>query len=66
MKTKEAELMVNKLVIDLLRQTLGSGEFFQDFTVGETRKVTKALQKYISRMEGFQKTLHKNLAPKQV
>ena len=61
MKYKEAELTINKLVLDFLAQTQANEDFLKDLNEKDVKKVHKAIEKTTKRFEKFQDTLIRQL-----
>jgi len=61
LKTKEAELTINRLLQDHLTDLLANEDFYEDLTPGQVNKVKKAIAKYQGRLEKLQRTLVKSL-----
>ena len=65
MKYKEAELVVNKLLADFIRETVEKRAIFEDLTEKEVSRLNKAFLKYLSRLAKLQDTLIRQLGGKQ-
>ena len=61
MKFKEAEFTINKMLLDFLVSTKANPDFFKDLSESDTKKVNRAIDIYIRKIEKLESTLIKNL-----